>query len=367
MSHDTRVNKLGSEIFAENLARQISLIDGCEVHIIRGFSERNSIETDGPLIYHNFKTINIPFIRTYYFLLKAIKRMEKLELQNIFEWKILIGGGVGFVARKIKQGKIAFYPSDFARVEYNYTKGTNNSFLNYFFFKLLERGEKVAISHSNLVILTTSHQLSEFSRIWPTESRLGIVLPIGISPEWFNTDVNRVDYEGNFGFIFVGAGKRRLMPLFINCLQELGKRGYHVTGIVVRESKDKVMQLVNTNQINIKVYNNTDTETMMELYRQSIALVVPSIREGFCLPIVEAGSQWVPTIASDLPQFHDTIEDYKSGILIEDYRLEQWTAIMEKLIVDKTLLSSLRQGARKKAEAFNLRNIGKNLYEELRK
>lgn len=367
MSHDTRVKKLGSEIFAENLARQVSLIDGCEVHIIRGFSERNSTDTDGTLIYHNFKTINIPFIRSYYFLLKAKKRMEKLELQDIFEWKILIGGGVGFIARKIKQGNIAFYPSDFARVEYNYTKGANNSFMNYFFFKILERGEKVAISHSNLVILTTLHQLSEFSRIWPTESRLGIVLPLGISPEWFNTEVNRDNYEGNSSFIFIGAGKRRLMPLFINCLQELGKKGYHVTGIIVRESKDKVMQLVNTNQINIKVYNNINNETMMELYRQSIALVVPSIREGFCLPIVEAGSQWVPTIASDLPQFHDIIEDYKSGILIEGYQLEQWTAIMEKLIVDKTMLSTLRQGVRRKVEAFNLYNIGKSLYEELGK
>ncbi|MEM3828178.1 MAG: glycosyltransferase family 4 protein [Conexivisphaerales archaeon] len=367
MSHDTRFNKLGSEIFFENLARQLSLIDGCEVHIFRGFSECNSTETDGSLIFHNFKMINIPFIRTYYFLIKAIKRIKKLELQGTFEWKILIGGGVGFVARKIKRGNIAFYPSDFARVEYIYTKGSRHSFMKYFFFKMVELGEKVAINRSNLVILTTSHQLSEFSRIWPTKSKLGILLPLGITSEWFNTNLNRVDCEGNSSFIFVGAGERRLLPLFINSLQELRKKGYHVTGIIVREPEDKVMQLVGTNQANIKVYNNVSTETMMELYRQSIALVVPSMREGFCLPIVEAGSQWVPTIASDLPQFHDIIENNKSGILIQGYQLEQWTASMEKLIVDKKLLQDLRQGARKKAEAFNLYNISERLYEELRK
>ncbi|MEM0135038.1 MAG: glycosyltransferase [Thermoplasmatales archaeon] len=239
--------------------------------------------------------------------------------------------------------------------------------MNYFFFKMVELGEKVAINRSNLVILTTSHQLSEFSRIWPTKSKLGILLPLGITSEWFNTNLNRVDCEGNSSFIFVGAGERRLLPLFINSLQELRKKGYHVTGIIVREPEDKVMQLVGTNQANIKVYNNVSTETMMELYRQSIALVVPSMREGFCLPIVEAGSQWVPTIASDLPQFHDIIENNKSGILIQGYQLEQWTASMEKLIVDKKLLQDLRQGARKKAEAFNLYNISERLYEELRK
>ena len=117
----------------------------------------------------------------------------------------------------------------------------------------------------------------------------------------------------------------------------------------MRESKDNVLKLLDNDKTFIKVYGNVSTETMMELYRQAIALVVPSIREAFCLPIVEAGSQWVPTIASDLPQFHDIIDNGKSGILVEGYQVERWASNMERLIMDKILLRGLKDGARKKS------------------
>jgi len=53
----------------------------------------------------------------------------------------------------------------------------------------------------------------------------------------------------------------------------------------------------------------TDTD-LGDLYRSACALVLPSIYEGFGLPIIEAMSQRLPVICSDLPVFREVAGDH---------------------------------------------------------
>ena len=367
ISHDTRINKLGSEIFAENLGISLSYIDGIAVDIFRGFSYSNSSEVDRGVIFHNFKTFNIPFIGTYYSMFKMIKKLNYLENRKVFDWKILIGGGVGFIAKKIKNGKIAFYVIDFANKEYSKTKIVSNSLLTRIFYYLVERGEAIAINSASLVILITSYQLSEFSEMWPTKLDNGIFLPIGLDNEWYNKNENLINVKDEGLFIYIGAGERRILSLFIKSLQALKHKGYQISGIIIREKDEKVKNLLQSDPIDLKLYNDISTKQLMEFYSRSIALIIPSVREGFCLPIIEAGSQGTTTIASNLPQFRDLIENNQSGILIEGYSPENWLSAMEKLMLDKKFMERLSNGAKQKATDFKINDIAKTLYDKLKR
>jgi len=53
----------------------------------------------------------------------------------------------------------------------------------------------------------------------------------------------------------------------------------------------------------------TDTD-LGNLYRSACALVLPSLYEGFGLPIIEAMSQRLPVICSDLPVFREVAVDH---------------------------------------------------------
>jgi glycosyltransferase involved in cell wall biosynthesis len=50
---------------------------------------------------------------------------------------------------------------------------------------------------------------------------------------------------------------------------------------------------------------NPDDETIAELYRVSDVLLMPSVSEGFGLPIVEAGLARLPAVVSDIPVFRE--------------------------------------------------------------
>ncbi len=47
--------------------------------------------------------------------------------------------------------------------------------------------------------------------------------------------------------------------------------------------------------------------SIRSLYKNALALIIPSLYEGFGVPIVEALSEGIPVIASDIPVFHEVL------------------------------------------------------------
>lgn len=78
---------------------------------------------------------------------------------------------------------------------------------------------------------------------------------------------------------------------------------------------DKLKQLIiKLNALNkIIFYHNASTADLVFFYKNALALVNPSISEGFGLPIVEAVYFNTPVIASNIPVFQELLkEDYIS-------------------------------------------------------
>lgn len=68
---------------------------------------------------------------------------------------------------------------------------------------------------------------------------------------------------------------------------------------------------------------------LIELYRNAIALIAPSLEEGFCLPAVEAMAAGTPVIASDLPVLREVTGE--NALFFDPHSKESITDAIEKI------------------------------------
>lgn len=78
----------------------------------------------------------------------------------------------------------------------------------------------------------------------------------------------------------------------------------------------------------------------------SDALVFPSYREGFPNVVMQAGAMELPAIVTDINGCNEIIEDGKNGLIIPPKNVDALRAAMEKIVMDQTLYSQLKQHAR---------------------
>jgi glycosyltransferase involved in cell wall biosynthesis len=100
-------------------------------------------------------------------------------------------------------------------------------------------------------------------------------------------------------------------------------------------------------------------EALALLYAQSTAVVAPSIREGFCLPIVEGFGFSVPVITSDI----DPMREIAGGaaLLVSPDSTDDLAAAMLRVLQDRELAEELvRKGGRRLA-AFSSETMGSRL------
>lgn len=73
---------------------------------------------------------------------------------------------------------------------------------------------------------------------------------------------------------------------------------------------------------------------------------LPSYREGFSIAVIEAAAVGIPTIGSNIPGVADTIEDGKTGLLVEPKNIPELQAAILRLAEDASLRHQLGLAAR---------------------
>lgn len=92
-------------------------------------------------------------------------------------------------------------------------------------------------------------------------------------------------------------------------------------------------------------------EELPSLFRGARCLVMPSVWEGFGMPIVEAMACDTPVIASDIPVHREVSED--AAVLVSPEDPEALAAAIEKLWSDETLRRRLVEKGRERARLFS--------------
>ncbi|MBD2411633.1 mannosyltransferase [Nostoc calcicola FACHB-389] len=123
----------------------------------------------------------------------------------------------------------------------------------------------------------------------------------------------------------------------------------------------QVAQLGITNQV--KFLDYVPDSELPKIINQAIALVFPSLWEGFGLPVLEAMACGTPVITSNLSSLPEVAGD--AAILIDPYNTREITEAMEAIATDSALRSRLSNQGITHSQQFSWEKTGQATAEVL--
>jgi glycosyltransferase involved in cell wall biosynthesis len=102
---------------------------------------------------------------------------------------------------------------------------------------------------------------------------------------------------------------------------------------------------------NVKILGYTSDDHLRSLYSGALFLVMPSLYEGFGLPLVEAMAWGVPSLTSNISSMPEVIGN--AGILVNPLDVKSIAYALEKLLTDRGYLQTLSKNAFERSGQFN--------------
>jgi glycosyltransferase involved in cell wall biosynthesis len=95
----------------------------------------------------------------------------------------------------------------------------------------------------------------------------------------------------------------------------------------------------------VKFFGNLNNAERRDLLVKSWVLIVPGLREGWGLNIIEANALGVPAIAYDAPGLRDSISNLETGLLTENGNIEDLAKKTIRILTDTSLREKLSKNA----------------------
>ena len=113
----------------------------------------------------------------------------------------------------------------------------------------------------------------------------------------------------------------------------------------------------------VKVLDFLEPEELVKVINQAIALVFPSLWEGFGLPIVEAMACGTPVITSNFAPMSEVAGG--AALLVNPYQMQDISQAMKQIMQQKDLRSHLSNSGRKYVFSFTQERMGRTTIEIL--
>ena len=107
-------------------------------------------------------------------------------------------------------------------------------------------------------------------------------------------------------------------------------------------------------QSSVTFTGHVQDEELRSWYRAASAFVLPSLYEGFGLPVLEAFASGVPVISSERSCVPETVGD--AGILLDPQEEKDLTSALINVLTDNKLRSELIRKGHRRAKEFNWSN-----------
>ncbi|MDR0678180.1 MAG: glycosyltransferase family 4 protein [Holosporaceae bacterium] len=111
---------------------------------------------------------------------------------------------------------------------------------------------------------------------------------------------------------------------------------------------------------NVVFTNFVTDEELNVLLSNSLALVFPSLYEGFGMPVVEAMTAGIPVICSNVGSLPEVAGD--AAIFFDPTNIDEMSAAIFKMVTDSDLRKNLIQRGRRQAKKFTDTNAMVNAY-----
>lgn len=245
--------------------------------------------------------------------------------------------------------KFLFTLHDLYFVDYH----RNYSFLKYLYFQVLVRNA----ARNTYKILTVSQFSKERIAQWAAISPDKVMnVGNGVDRSVYNPYIE--PYEFGYPYILCVSNRKphkneaRLIKAF--ALSKIQSQTKLVFTGIPNPSILGVCKLYNLGNRVIFTGYVTDKD-MPRLYRGAIALVFPSLYEGFGLPALEAMACGTPVIASNIPPLQEVTGG--AAILVDPYSVEEIALNMERVCSDEALREHLSRKGIERASLYSWDNV----------
>jgi glycosyltransferase involved in cell wall biosynthesis len=253
------------------------------------------------------------------------------------------------------------------------------------FFNLAQRGYayamiRHALAHSRIVITISDFTKNDILRSFGVKEEKIRAIPLGVGAEFRPRRDDAVlglfrqkFHLQNEYILYVGNTKpHKGIGTLLEAYKGIHPRGeldlVFVGGSVM---EDPILsQQIDRLDVSSRIHDlgRIASDDLISAYNGARCLVMPSLYEGFGLPVLEAMACGTPVITSDAAALPEVVGD--SGLMFKAGNSHELMGVLQDLIRDHQLEKELIQKGLKRAQRFTWRNTARqtlDVYEEILK
>jgi len=222
-----------------------------------------------------------------------------------------------------------------------------------------DRLEFFAMAQSDLVIAVSNSVKQFLNRIYPFTQTKTEVVHNGIDTGFFQ------------------PGKKASQPILLYVGRFVEQKGFDllpdIFALLKNSHTDLLFKIIGTGPLkseiikklqdlnllsSIKVYDFSDQQMVLELYREAAVVVIPSRHEPFGLVAAESMATETPVVASDVGGLGEIISDMEDSFLVPANDVKGFAEKISHVLSNKSLAKEVGQKARAKVLKYFDKEIG---------
>ncbi len=217
-----------------------------------------------------------------------------------------------------------------------------------------------AIGLADLIIVDSDSTAKGIADTFPQYAHKVRMVHLGVS-KLLTREIDPLDLSGDFVkpyFLFVGTIEpRKNLERLLNAFSLLPGSIKDSFQLVIAGDKgwgginiEKLIQNFGLKD-SVQVLGYVEDEQLAKLYENARFLVMPSLYEGFGLPLVEAMQYGTPVLTSFEGSMFEVAGD--AGVFIDPYSIESISLGLQTMLTDDGLIKNLGNNASRRAADFS--------------
>jgi len=350
----------GTEVATHHLARHL-ISEGHEVHIITIRDSRQPKEetTDGIYIHRVSNRLRQRRLTNWLFRLGALKKIAEIN-PDIIHCQDIWSGIIGVVSKKLL-GKPYIVCA----------QGTDV----YSSWKHKKTVTRIVSKNADAVVALTEDMRKRLLDMYKREV---YIVPNGVELSRFE-GISKQNSRKKLGIksnekiiLFIGTLRPvKGVKYLIKAMKTVFETHHEARLLIVGsgEEKEKLRTLVRELNIEkqITFVGRVENELVPEYMAAADIFVLPSLREGMSIAILEAMASGLPIVTTDTCGMSEVIRDSKNGFLVEPKKSDQLAEKISLLLQDENLRKEISTNNKEDAKRYNWKKITAELEEIYRK
>lgn len=165
------------------------------------------------------------------------------------------------------------------------------------------------------VVVFTEEQRQAIGTKYGIDGSKIAVIPNGVEASFYHSEPRQLHSPPRI--LFVGRlSIQKNVPLLLHALDGVSER-FETTLVGSGDLEPDLKNLTRDLRLrNVRFHGRADGEALRDLFRQADILVLPSLREGMPLVLLEAMAMGLPIVATDIPGTRDVVVHEGTGLLV---------------------------------------------------